>query len=60
MYLPSAIVVAKSNADDRAIEWPVFFGRTPINGQPTAYVCRNYTCQLPTNDLDTMMADYLR
>jgi uncharacterized protein YyaL (SSP411 family) len=22
-----------------------------INGQPTAYVCQNYACQLPTNDL---------
>ena len=59
VYLPSAIVVAKSDADDRASEWPVFLGRTPINGQPTAYVCRNYACQLPTNDPDTMMADFL-
>ena len=22
-----------------------------IDGKPTAYVCENYTCQLPTNEL---------
>ena len=31
-----------------------------INGRPTAYVCRNYACQLPTNDADTMMAEFAR
>ena len=60
VYQPGAVVVAKSGTDDPSSEWPVFLGRTPINGQPTAYVCRNYTCQLPTNDANTMMAEFLR
>ncbi len=59
-YQPSAAIVAKSTTDDLTGEWPVFLGRTPINSQPTAYVCRNYACQLPTNDADTMMAEFLR
>ena len=59
-YEPNAVVVAKSGADNTTDAWPVFLGRTPSNDQPTAYVCRNYACQLPTNDLDTMMAEYLR
>ena len=58
-YQPSAIVVASSMSDDPTGEWPVFQGRETINGQPTAYVCRNYACQLPTNDADTMMAEFL-
>ena len=26
----------------------------PIGGKPTAYVCENYACQLPTADLATL------
>ena len=59
-YQPSAIIVAKSHTDGPTSEWPVFIGRTPVNNRPTAYVCRNYTCQLPTNDPNTMMAEFLR
>ena len=60
VYQPSAVVVAKSGTDDSTSEWPVFAGRTAVNGQPTAYVCRNYACQLPTNDAQTMMAEFTR
>jgi hypothetical protein len=28
----------------------------PINGKATAYVCRNFACELPTNDIPTMLA----
>ena len=59
-YQPSAVIVAKSHTGGPTSEWPVFIGRTPVNSQPTAYVCRNYTCQLPTNDPNTMMAEFLR
>jgi uncharacterized protein YyaL (SSP411 family) len=27
----------------------------PLNGQATAYVCQNYYCDLPANDVDTML-----
>ena len=40
--------------------WPVFEGRTAIDGNPTAYVCRNYTCELPTTDPAAMMARLAR
>ena len=59
-FEPSAVRVAMTSKEDRHSEWPVFTGRTTINGQPTAYVCRNYACQLPTNDADTMMAEFAR
>jgi hypothetical protein len=28
----------------------------PVNGKATAYVCRNFACELPTNDIATMLA----
>ena len=60
VFEPSAVKVALTSDDDRLGEWPVFSGRTTIDGLPTAYVCRNYACQLPTNNVDTMMAEFAR
>ncbi|HEU4707593.1 MAG TPA: thioredoxin domain-containing protein [Solirubrobacterales bacterium] len=33
---------------------PLLVGRTTIDGQPTAYVCENFTCRLPTTDPDDL------
>ncbi|MCE2456263.1 MAG: thioredoxin domain-containing protein [Dehalococcoidia bacterium] len=60
VFEPSAVRVSMTSDSNRSDEWPVFSGRTTVNGQPTAYVCRNYTCQLPTNDADAMMAEFAR
>ena len=27
-------------------------GREPVNGKPTAYVCENFSCKVPTTDID--------
>ena len=41
-FLPNSIVMlADSNSDMKE-----------LNGKPTAYVCQNYTCQLPTSEVD--------
>ena len=29
---------------------PLLEGRTAIDGRATAYVCRNYACELPVHD----------
>ncbi len=54
-YLPRA-VVAVHPPNDGAIESLVPFLRQQrmINGKPTAYVCENYVCKLPTNDPSTL------
>ena len=61
-YRPGAVAVfmrdADSGTDDPARDWPVFAGRTSIGGEPTAYVCRNYACRLPTTDADEMMGEF--
>jgi hypothetical protein len=49
-FLPHK-VVAVTDGDDavaQAIPWAT--GRVAIDGAPTAYVCENYTCQLPVRD----------
>ncbi len=58
-YQTSAIVISAPQDAEAVGEWPVFHGRSVIDGRPTAYVCRNYACQLPTTNPDTMMAQVL-
>ncbi len=57
-YQTSTIVLASQDTQSLS-EWPVFHGRSVIDGKPTAYICRDYACQLPTTDLDAMMAQAL-
>ena len=54
-YQPGLVVAASSEADSPP-NWTVFQGRTATNGQPTAYVCRSYTCKLPTTNPDVMLS----
>jgi uncharacterized protein YyaL (SSP411 family) len=42
-----AIAVA---VDPGASKVPLLEGRTLIGGQPTAYLCRGFTCRLPVTD----------
>jgi len=60
-YLPRA-VSALHPPRDTAIEAlvPFLTQQTMLNDKPTAYVCENYVCKLPTNDpakLDGLLAD---
>ena len=54
-YRPSLVVAASSDTG-LSPDWPMFQGRSAADGQPTAYVCRNYTCKLPTTDPNVMLA----
>ena len=58
-YQTSVVVLSAPEDAAAASAWPVFQGRSVIDGKPTAYVCRNYACQLPTTNPDTMMAQVL-
>ena len=50
-WLPNKIVCGRAPWDDDAKEsLPVLIDRDELAGRPTVYVCRNKTCQLPTND----------
>ena len=55
LYRPGLVVAANSDTG-LSPDWPIFQGRTAAEGQPTAYVCRNYACKLPTTDPDVMLS----
>jgi len=50
-FLPN--LVAAGVVDGRrehASGVPLLEGRVAVDGKPTAYVCRNYVCELPVTD----------
>lgn len=58
-YVPNKIVVFRpehSAQHDIETIAPFVQSHASVNGQATAYVCSNFTCSLPTNDPDQMMA----
>jgi len=58
-YLPNAIVILANGGESQktlARLLPFLETVKPVGGKATAYVCVNYACQLPTNDIDKMIA----
>ena len=47
-YIPNRIVVGQKTENNLLKGLPVFKGRESIKGNPTAYLCENYVCRLPT------------
>jgi uncharacterized protein YyaL (SSP411 family) len=54
-YQPD-LIIAPSSQDDGIATWPLFEGKIARDGRPTAYVCRGYACEEPTQDPDSVMA----
>ncbi|MER5214143.1 thioredoxin domain-containing protein [Streptomyces sp. NPDC002838] len=48
---PGAVVAVGTPDSD---EFPLLASRPLSNGEPTAYVCRNFTCDAPTTDPDRL------
>ena len=47
-YIPNRVLAASEHGDPAGSHpLPLLRNKTLIEGQPTAYVCRNYTCNLP-------------
>ena len=44
-FHPNKVLVGAENEGEHGL--PLLASRGMINGEPTAYVCENYTCQLP-------------
>jgi uncharacterized protein YyaL (SSP411 family) len=51
-YLPNRVVAGGVAGDAAAAGLPLLEGREAVAGKATAYVCRNYTCDLPVTDRD--------
>jgi uncharacterized protein YyaL (SSP411 family) len=52
-YLPNRIVAGMRDGDDPA-GIPLLEGRHAVDGRATAFVCRNYACELPATDPATL------
>jgi uncharacterized protein YyaL (SSP411 family) len=54
-YLPDRVVVVAAKGKDLAEQQklvPLLEGKRPIKRKPTAYVCEQGVCKLPTSDVD--------
>jgi hypothetical protein len=50
-YLPNLVAAGAVAGQPRAAAGiPLLEGRGAVDGKPTAYVCRNYACELPVTD----------
>ncbi|MBI1390612.1 MAG: DUF255 domain-containing protein [bacterium] len=56
-FLPNKVVLLRPSGDDAPIKRiaPYTENQVAINGKATAYVCRNFACNLPTTDIDKML-----
>ncbi len=56
-YRPNQVVSVA--ADPRASVVPLLADRVALDGRPTAYVCRSFTCRLPVGDPAALRAQLL-
>ena len=52
-HAPNRVVAGAVDGHGHA-DLPLLAGRGSVDGQPTAYVCRHYVCELPTSDPGTL------
>jgi uncharacterized protein YyaL (SSP411 family) len=57
-FLPNTILVlnpsGSSEGDAISLTMPITEGKTPLGGRATAYICENFSCHSPTNDLEEL------
>ena len=49
LYSPDLVIAGLSPGDETG-SWPLFIDKRPLDGRPTAYICRGYACLAPTHD----------
>jgi uncharacterized protein YyaL (SSP411 family) len=57
LFLPNAVVVVRTKENTEIISKLAPYTRfhVSIDGKATAYVCRNFSCNLPTTDIKQML-----
>jgi uncharacterized protein len=54
-YVPDLVLASVADGDAHA-GWPLFTGKVARDGRATAYACRGYTCDEPTDDPERLAA----
>jgi uncharacterized protein YyaL (SSP411 family) len=57
-FLPNKIVLFADAAEGQEFlsrHVPFFENLKSVGGKQTAYICEDYSCQLPTSDIESMM-----
>jgi uncharacterized protein len=54
-YVPDLVLTSVADGDAHA-GWPLFTGKVARDGRATAYACRGYTCDEPTDDPERLAA----
>ena len=56
IYQPNSIVIYGKNGNKDISAVMPFIIRYPpaVDGSPLVYVCQNYSCKLPTSDINTV------
>jgi uncharacterized protein YyaL (SSP411 family) len=57
-FLPNKILLFADGAEGQAYlngSVPFFGNLTTVGGKQMVYICKNYTCELPTSDVETMI-----
>ena len=58
VYRPRQVVAAAAPAESTTV--PLLVGRPTVDGAATAYVCRNFACELPVTDAAGLTAQLAR
>ena len=53
-YIPNRVLIGIAPTDDALVGLPLAEGRSMLRGRATAYVCRNYTCELPVDEPEAL------
>jgi uncharacterized protein YyaL (SSP411 family) len=54
-FLPNAVIASRPSTQQKSpLLDPLFADRPAIDGQPTLYVCQNFTCEAPIVGLDNI------
>jgi uncharacterized protein YyaL (SSP411 family) len=59
-YVPSFVMAGGPSGAQRETELALLSNRTAIDGNTTAYLCRNRVCELPTTTVEQLQAEFDR
>ena len=54
LYLPDKVLAGTDLSNSNSDSIPLLKNKVMVNGQPTAYVCQNFTCDAPVTDADDL------